>query len=158
MKKLRELYKISKETNTFVNLDMEEFQDLRVTVDAFKILLTEKPFQDIYAGIVLQAYQKPILFTKSFYLGQKKRNAISGGKIKIRLVKGANLAMEKVEAELEGWSSATYPSKELVDASYLRLIDIGLRKEYKGIVDLGIASHNLFHLFFALEVAQYRGF
>ena len=158
VEKLRELYKISKETNTFVNLDMEEFQDLRVTVDAFKILLSEKPFQDIYAGIVLQAYLPEAHTVYEELLSwAKKRNAISGGKIKIRLVKGANLAMEKVEAELEGWSSATYPSKELVDASYLRLVDIGLRKEYKGIVDLGIASHNLFHLFFALEVAQCRG-
>ena len=62
--------------------------------------------------------------------------------------------MEKVESELEGWPAATYSTKELVDASYVRLIDIGLREDYKGIVDLGIASHNLFQLCFALEVAN----
>ena len=158
VKKLRELYTVSIETNTFVNLDMEEFQDLRLTVDAFKDSLSEKPFQDMYAGIVLQAYlpESHAVF-EELLSWAKKRNDTYGGKIKIRIVKGANLAMEKVEAELEGWPAATYPTKELVDASYLRLIDIGLREDYKGVVDLGIASHNLFHLCFALEVANARG-
>ena len=37
--KLREIYRKSIATNTFVNLDMEEFRDLRLTVDAFKLVL-----------------------------------------------------------------------------------------------------------------------
>ena len=154
---LRKLYKVSIETETFVNLDMEEFRDLRITVDAFKLLLLEKPFQKLYAGIVLQAYlpEAHEVFDE-LLLWAKERNLNNGGKIKIRLVKGANLEMERVESEIQGWNSATYPGKDLVDASYLRLIDIGLRKEYEGVVDLGIASHNLFHLSFALEIAKSR--
>ena len=156
-KKLRELYKVSVETETFVNLDMEEFRDLRLTVDVFKLLLLEKPFQKLYAGIVLQAYlpEAHEVF-EELLLWAKDRKLNYGGKIKIRLVKGANLEMERVESEIQGWNSATYPKKDLVDASYLRLIDIGLRKEFEGVVDLGIASHNLFHLSFALEVAKFR--
>jgi len=157
IEKLREIYIVSVETETFVNLDMEEFRDLRLTVDAFKILLLEEPFQKLYAGIVLQAYlpESHQVF-EELLLWAKDRSLNHGGKIKIRLVKGANLEMEKVESEIQGWNSATYPSKDLVDASYLRLIDIGLRKEFEGVVDLGIASHNLFHLSFALEIAKNR--
>jgi RHH-type proline utilization regulon transcriptional repressor/proline dehydrogenase/delta 1-pyrroline-5-carboxylate dehydrogenase len=54
--KLREIYRKSVATNTFVNLDMEEFRDLRLTVDAFKLVLDEGEFKNLYAGLVLQAY------------------------------------------------------------------------------------------------------
>ena len=54
--KLREIYRKSIATNTFVNLDMEEFRDLRLTVDAFKLVLNEGEFKSLYAGLVLQAY------------------------------------------------------------------------------------------------------
>jgi len=87
----------------------------------------------------------------------KKRFARSGGTIKVRLVKGANLAMERAEAELHGWSSAPYRSKSDVDASYVRLVDAALRPEHSQAVRIGIASHNLFHMTWALEVAKSRG-
>lgn len=48
--KLREIYRKSIATNTFVNLDMEEFRDLRLTVDAFKLVLSEGEFKNLYAG------------------------------------------------------------------------------------------------------------
>ena len=40
----------------FVNLDMEEYKDLRLTIDAFTQLLDEPEFAALEAGIVLQAY------------------------------------------------------------------------------------------------------
>ena len=43
--KLRQLYRQSIATGTFVNLDMEEFRDLRLTVDAFKLVLSEGEFK-----------------------------------------------------------------------------------------------------------------
>ncbi len=80
-----------------------------------------------------------------------------GGSIKVRLVKGANLAMERAEAELHGWSPAPYRTKSDVDASYVRLIDAALRPEHSKAVRIGIASHNLFHMTWAIEVAKSRG-
>ena len=87
----------------------------------------------------------------------KARHSRTGGTIKIRLVKGANLAMEKAEAELHGWVPAPYATKSDVDASYARLIDVALRPEHSDAVRIGIASHNLFHLSWAIEVARLRG-
>lgn len=155
--KLRIIYKDADMHGTFINLDMEEFRDLALTVDAFKRVLSEPEFLHIHAGIVLQAYlpESHAAFADlvSFAV---ERNKAQGGTIKIRLVKGANLAMEKAEGELHGYIPAPYGSKSDVDASYARLIDVALRPEHAHAVRIGIASHNLFHLTWAIEVARSR--
>ena len=155
--KLREIYRKSIASNTFVNLDMEEFRDLRLTVDAFKLVLSEGEFKNLYAGLVLQAYlpESHEVFAE-LVEWSLARNEQSGGVMKIRLVKVANLAMEKAEAELHGWVAAPYQSKSDVDASYSRLLDTALRPENAKAVRIGVASHNLFHIAFALEIAKKR--
>ena len=155
--RLRILYRASQENKTFINLDMEEYRDLALTVDAFKRVLSEKEFSNFTAGIVLQAYLPES--HAAFYdlvTWAKERHVKSGGTIKIRLVKGANLAMERAEAEFNGWTAAPYSTKADVDASYSRLIDAALRPEIADAVRIGIASHNLFHLTWAIEVARKR--
>ena len=155
--RLRILYRAAQEERTFINLDMEEYRDLALTVDAFKKVLSEREFSKITAGIVLQAYLPES--HRAFYdlvTWAKSRHKKSGGTVKIRLVKGANLAMERAEAEFNGWSAAPYASKSDVDASYSRLIDAALRPENAEAVRIGIASHNLFHLTWAIEVARKR--
>lgn len=156
--RLRLLYRIALKTGTFINLDMEEFRDLEITVAVFKKLLDEPEFDAMNAGIVLQAYLPE---SHGEFAGlvtwAKARYERKGGTIKIRLVKGANLAMEKAEAELHGWVPAPYESKSDVDASYARLIDVALDPHHCEAVRIGIASHNLFHLAWAMEVAKTRG-
>jgi len=155
--RLRILYRAAQENKTFINLDMEEYRDLALTVDAFKKVLSESEFSRMTAGIVLQAYLPES--HSAFYelvTWAKSRHAKSGGTIKIRLVKGANLAMERAEAEFNGWTAAPYATKSDVDASYSRLIDAALRPEHADAVRIGIASHNLFHLTWAIEVARKR--
>lgn len=152
------LYRQALKSNVFINLDMEEFRDLRITVDVFMQVLSEPEFKHMNAGIVLQAYlpESHTTFAElAAWAVARYKNG--GGTIKIRLVKGANLAMEKAEAELHGWVPAPYASKADVDASYARLIDIALRPEHAPAVRIGIASHNLFHLAWAIDVAKARG-
>ncbi len=155
--KLRIIYADSDTHGTFINLDMEEFRDLALTVDAFKRVLSEKDFLHIHAGIVLQAYlpESHSAFADLVAFAVE-RHKLQGGTIKIRLVKGANLAMEKAEGELHGYTPAPYGSKSDVDASYSRLVDTALRPEHAHAVRIGIASHNLFHLTWAIEVARSR--
>ncbi len=156
--KLRIIYRDADSHGTFINLDMEEFRDLALTVDAFKRVLSEPEFLHIHAGIVLQAYlpesHSAFADLVSFAVD---RHQEKGGTIKVRLVKGANLAMEKAEGELHGYMPAPYGSKSDVDASYARLVDTALRPEHAHAVRIGIASHNLFHLTWAIEVARSRG-
>ena len=156
--KLRLLYREAVARQAFINLDMEEYRDLELTVEAFRIVLDEPEFSSVEAGIVLQAYlpESHQVFA-DLVAWSKDRHRRSGGSIKVRLVKGANLAMETAEAQLHGWSPAPYRTKADVDASYARLIDAALRAEHAGAVRVGIASHNLFHLTWALEVARARG-
>ncbi len=156
--KMRLLYRESEAHRAFINLDMEEYRDLELTVEAFRTVLDEPEFSSIAAGIVLQAYlpESHQVFA-DLVAWSKDRHRRSGGSIKVRLVKGANLAMETAEAELHGWSPAPYRTKADVDASYARLIDAALRAEHADAVRVGIASHNLFHLTWALEVARARG-
>lgn len=71
----------------------------------------------------------------------------------IRLVKGANLEMERVEASLRGWTQAPFASKPETDANYKRMLHEALIPENIGAVRLGVASHNLFDASYALLLA-----
>jgi RHH-type proline utilization regulon transcriptional repressor/proline dehydrogenase/delta 1-pyrroline-5-carboxylate dehydrogenase len=156
--KLRLVYRVGQSDGVFVNLDMEEYRDLRLTVDAFRSVLSEKEFDGVSAGIVLQAYLPDSHDAlEELMTWAKDRHEGSGAHIKIRLVKGANLALEHAEAQLHGWIPAPYGSKAEVDASYARLLDVSLRPEHADAVRIGVASHNLFDLSWALDVATERG-
>ncbi len=158
--RLRPLYRTarSKSPHAFVNLDMEEYRDLDLTMDLFMRLLSEEEFKDLEAGIVLQAYLPDALpAIEELVEFAQKRRAAGGAGIKIRLVKGANLAMEHVEAAVHGWALAPYGSKPEVDANYLRCVERVLRPELAGAVRLGVASHNLYDVAAAHLLAQARG-
>jgi len=71
--------------------------------------------------------------------------------------RGRTWRWKHVESELHGWSAAPYDNKADVDASYCRLLDVALRAENAGALRVGVASHNLFHVAWALELAESRG-
>jgi RHH-type proline utilization regulon transcriptional repressor/proline dehydrogenase/delta 1-pyrroline-5-carboxylate dehydrogenase len=142
----------------FVNLDMEEYRDLHLTCDAFRAVLDEDEFQALEAGIVLQAY-----LPDSFALQQdltawaRERRARGGAGIKLRIVKGANLAMEKVDAAVHGWEQAPYQSKHEVDANFKRMLHHACAPEHAAAVRVGVGSHNLFDLAYALLLREREG-
>ncbi len=135
----------------FVNLDMEEYRDLHLTIDAFTTLLAEPELVGLDAGIVLQAYLPDSYEAlERIAAFARERHARHGSTVKIRIVKGANLAMERVEAELRGWEQAPFLDKRKVDANFKRLLDLALSAENAGALRLGVASHNLFDVGWAL--------
>jgi len=156
--RLRILYRAAAKSGKFVNLDMEEYRDLALTIAAFRRVLDEPEFTGLTAGIVLQAYL-PDSFAAQQELTQwaLQRVAAGGAPIKIRLVKGANLAMEAVEAELHGWQPAPYPCKADTDANFRRLLEYGCQPDHATAVRLGVASHNLFDVALALTLRQLNG-
>jgi RHH-type proline utilization regulon transcriptional repressor/proline dehydrogenase/delta 1-pyrroline-5-carboxylate dehydrogenase len=158
--RLRRLYRAAaaKPQPAFVNLDMEEYRDLALTVDVFTRVLAEPEFAGLDAGIVLQAYlpESHAMFARIRQFALDRR-AAGGGIVKVRVVKGANLAMESAESQVHGWPAGPYGSKAEVDASWKRLVDCALRPEHAHALRVGIASHNLFDLAWAIEVAQARG-
>ncbi|MES2657361.1 MAG: bifunctional proline dehydrogenase/L-glutamate gamma-semialdehyde dehydrogenase [Verrucomicrobiota bacterium] len=158
--RLRQLYRAAMKNSPpkFVNLDMEEYRDLRLTCDAFRSVLDEPEFKNLEAGIVLQAY------LPDAWPVQRELNAwalhrvdTGGASIKIRIVKGANLAMEKVDAEIHDWPLAPYGTKCEVDANFKRMLHEGCRLENTRAVRLGVASHNLFDIAYGLLLRAREG-
>ncbi|MEX1048834.1 MAG: bifunctional proline dehydrogenase/L-glutamate gamma-semialdehyde dehydrogenase [Akkermansiaceae bacterium] len=135
----------------FVNLDMEEYRDLHLTRHAFQRVLDEEEFLKLEAGIVLQAYLPDAWpLQRELNAWARERVGRGGAGIRIRIVKGANLAMEGVDAELHGWPQAPYATKEETDANFKRMLHEGCRAGNVAAVKLGVASHNLFDVAYAL--------
>lgn len=166
--RLRQLFRVAKshtfvhadgtKTPKFINLDMEEYRDLRLTVDLFKTVLSEPEFHNFSAGIVLQAYLPDAHdHQKELTAWAMERVKNRGAPVKIRIVKGANLAMEQFEASLKGWSQAPYQQKTSVDSNYKRMVIYGCLPERAKAVHLGIASHNLFDIAYALLLRSEYG-
>lgn len=142
----------------FINLDMEEYHDLDLTVAVFKRILETPDLRNLEAGIVLQAYLPDALGALQDLTGwAQERRAAGGSAIKVRLVKGANLAMELVDAAVHGWEPATLPSKQATDTNYKRCLDWALRPENADAVRLGVAGHNLFDIALARTLSVARG-
>jgi RHH-type transcriptional regulator, proline utilization regulon repressor / proline dehydrogenase / delta 1-pyrroline-5-carboxylate dehydrogenase len=164
MTALRRLFRTAAGTPggpTFLNLDMEEYADLRLTVDAFTRLLDEPELRHLDAGIVLQAYL-PDSFDVLRELvdwGATRGGGVgcAVGTVKVRLVKGANLAMESVEAALHGWQRAPYATKDETDANFIRMLDWLLQPDRLSHLRVGIASHNLFDVAWGHLLASARG-
>ena len=140
-----------------VTLDMESYRDLPLTVAAFQRVLTEAEFLQLRAGLVLQAYLPDSDGVQVRLLDWARERMLRGGSsIRMRIVKGANLAAERVESELRGWPSPIYPSKAEVDANFKRLVSRALQAESVAGAEVGIASHNLFDICFGLVASASR--
>lgn len=145
-------------TNKFVNLDMEEYRDTELTLDVFKTVLSEPRFKNLNAGIVIQAYLPDARKLQDELLEfAKKRVADGGSPLKMRLVKGANLAMETIHSSLRGWENPIYDDKIKVDANYLKVLDVALKPENVKAVHVGVASHNFFTIGYAYLLSKKNG-
>ncbi len=138
----------------FVYLDMEEYRDMSLTSQVFMMTLDRPGMEQVRAGIALQAYiPDSYLIQQQLTEWARRRVASGGAPVTIRIVKGANMEMERVEASLRGWPQAPYKVKIDTDANYKRMVIYGLRSENISAVRLGIASHNLFEVAFSLLLA-----
>lgn len=152
------LYRLAAAEGKFINLDMEEYRDLDLTLAVFKGLLEREELHGLTAGIVLQAYLPDALGAmQDLQAWAAARVASGGAPVHVRVVKGANLPMERVDAELHGWPLATWSTKRESDASYKAILDYALRPEHVRNVRIGVAGHNLFDIALAWLLAGDRG-
>lgn len=156
--RLRRLYRAAMPGGKFVNLDMEEYRDLELTLAAMRTVLDEPEFQRSRAGVVLQAYLPDSWNAQHRLTAWARARVAAGGEpIKLRLVKGANHAMESVEAELHDWNVAPYTSKADTDANFKRMLEFACQPENARVVRLGVGSHNLFDIALALVLREKNG-
>lgn len=145
-------------TPKFINLDMEEFKDLDITIEVFTRILDRPELLNLEAGIVLQAYLPDALAAMiRLQEWSAARRARGGAGIKVRVVKGANLPMERVEAALHDWPLATWHTKQDSDTNYKRVINYALDPQRIQNIRIGVAGHNLFDVAYAWLIAQDRG-
>lgn len=139
------------EISKMVYLDMEEYRDMEITAEVFMKTLSRKGLQSARAGIALQAYLPDAYrVQKQLTKWAKDRVDQGGSPIIIRLVKGANMEMERVEASIAGFPQAPFKTKTDTDANYKRMLRIGLESENLRAVHIGVASHNLLDISYAL--------
>ena len=143
------------EVPKFIYLDMEEYRDLHLTAEAFMRTLSRPGLEDIAAGIALQAY-----IPDSFLMQQRltkwamQRVTRGGSPITIRIVKGANMEMERIDAALHDWPQTPFTTKVETDANYKQMLHYGMAAEHLACVRLGVASHNLFDVSYAIVLAD----
>lgn len=153
VKRLDTLYALALEeekkqgVRKFINLDMEEFRDLELTVAAFMESVSKF---DIKAGIVLQAYIPDSYEYLKKLLAFSKERVLKGMQpIKIRFVKGANMESEETIASQKGWELPTFKHKIDTDSNYNKMLDFVLEDANYKYINIGIASHNIFEIAYA---------
>jgi RHH-type proline utilization regulon transcriptional repressor/proline dehydrogenase/delta 1-pyrroline-5-carboxylate dehydrogenase len=136
---------------------MEAYRDLGLTVTLFERVLSKPELSRLSAGIVLQAYV-PDSHRHQARLVAWARERVAGGgaPIRMRLVKGANLMMERIESSLTGLELPNYATKHDVDASFKRMLRFGTRPENAACVELGVGSHNLFDIAYTLVLRAHH--
>lgn len=155
---LRELLRTAQTFGKQITLDMEEYSLFSLTVQCFKRVLQEKEFLSVTAGIALQSYlPEAFCVQKELTAWAKERCGNGGSPLYLRLVKGANLAMERVETSLKGLPLPTYEQKVETDANFKRMLEWALKKEHAELLHVGIGSHNLFDLSYALLLCKENG-
>ena len=139
----------------FLYLDMEEYRDMRLTAEAFMRTLERPGLERVNAGIALQAYlPDSVRVLRELQTWARGRVAAGGGAITVRIVKGANMEMERAEASARGWAQAPFKSKTETDANYKRMLIEAITVENLRAVRIGVASHNLFDVAFGLVLAE----
>jgi RHH-type transcriptional regulator, proline utilization regulon repressor / proline dehydrogenase / delta 1-pyrroline-5-carboxylate dehydrogenase len=143
------------QTRKFVYLDMEEYRDLSLTAEVFMRTLDRAGLERTRAGIALQAYiPDSARMQRRINEWARARVARGGSPVTIRIVKGANMEMERVEASLRDWPQAPFRRKIETDANYKRMLAEAMRPENLAAVRVGVASHNLFDLAYGLVLAE----
>ncbi|MGV3486538.1 MAG: proline dehydrogenase family protein [Planctomycetaceae bacterium] len=138
-------------TSKFVYLDMEEYRDMRLTADVLMRTLDREGLADVRAGIALQAYLPDSYAMLERLIDWSGQRSMSGCRpITIRVVKGANLEMERVDAAIGGWPQAPFTTKLETDANYKRMLKRLLDSDASDGIRIGIASHNLFDIALAM--------
>ncbi len=141
----------------FVYLDMEEYRDLYLTTDIVRETLQRDGLQSTRAGIALQAYIPDSYQAMQRLIDWSADRVSHGGTpLTIRLVKGANMEMERVEASIGGHRPAPYQTKIETDANYKCMLRELMDAAAEGAIRVGLASHNLFDVALGLIWAEQR--
>jgi RHH-type transcriptional regulator, proline utilization regulon repressor / proline dehydrogenase / delta 1-pyrroline-5-carboxylate dehydrogenase len=159
--KLQYIYQIANENpikqkdgttkHKFINIDIENYQSVKITIQAFKQALSNPSFANLSAGITLQSYlPEAFELQKDLVQFAKKRIEDGGNAIKITIVKGSYLEKEEIQASINNWAQAPYTSKKETDANFKKMLEFACLKPNARVANVGIATHNIFDIAYGL--------
>jgi RHH-type proline utilization regulon transcriptional repressor/proline dehydrogenase/delta 1-pyrroline-5-carboxylate dehydrogenase len=137
--RLRPLFRLAREKDVFLNVDMEKYDYRDMTLQILLDLLDEEEFRQYpHIGMVHQAYLRDAEVTLDWFLKElRARNQ----EMTIRLVKGAYWDSEQIWARQRGWPVPVLTDKRDTDAMYERCTRILMKNA--DLVRVAIASHNV---------------
>lgn len=150
---LRPIFREAKEHGAFVNIDMEQFAFLELTLATFKSLLEEEEFLKApAAGIVIQTYLKDY---REHLQGLVHWAKGRSRPITIRLVKGAYWDYEQVVARWNRWPIPVFLQKGETDAAFEEATRICF--EAYPLVRTALATHNVRSIAHGMVAARHLG-
>ncbi len=149
--RLRELLRIARANQAFINVDMESYDKKDLTLAIFKHVLSEDEFRDVGdVGIVIQCYLKD----SADDMIDLRDWAIERGKpVWVRLVKGAYWDYETVHALAAGWPIPVFQQKWQSDDNFERQTRF-LMRNYRHLRP-ALGSHNIRSLAHGMAAAQH---
>lgn len=151
--RLRDLLRVAKRHNAFINVDMESYEKKDLTLLIFKEVLQEEEFRDLGdVGIVIQCYLRDAAADLQGLVEWAKRR---GRPVWVRLVKGAYWDYETVHAQADSWPVPVYQQKWQSDASFERATRFVMENHKHLRPALG--THNIRSIAHGLATAEHLG-
>jgi RHH-type proline utilization regulon transcriptional repressor/proline dehydrogenase/delta 1-pyrroline-5-carboxylate dehydrogenase len=138
---LRTLFRLARDLDAHLHIDMESFDTTETTLGLVLDLLAEEEFrQGPSAGLVVQAYLRdsPDELDRVIRWAREQRLARP---LVVRLVKGAYWDQEVALAGRNGWTPPVFTSKAECDRNFERLTRALL--DARPVLRAAIASHNV---------------
>ncbi len=151
--RLRPIFRQARQHGAFVNIDMEQFAFLELTLATFKSILEEEEFLEApSAGIVIQTYLRDYRDHLEEIIQWARARSRP---VTIRLVKGAYWDYEQVVARWNGWPAPVFLQKGETDAAFEEATRICL--EAYPLVKTALASHNVRSIAHGIVAARHLG-
>jgi RHH-type proline utilization regulon transcriptional repressor/proline dehydrogenase/delta 1-pyrroline-5-carboxylate dehydrogenase len=151
--RLRQLLRVAREHQAFINIDMESYAKKELTIRIFREILAEDEFRDVGdVGIVIQCY---LTDAADDLLALRSWARERGKPIWVRLVKGAYWDYETAHAAAVGWPVPVYQQKWQSDVSFERQARFVLSNHEW--LRPAVGSHNIRSIAYSLAVAEHVG-
>jgi len=149
-----ELLCLANETNSFVEVDAEQYLERWLILDIFCDVLTSDDFCQIEnACVALQAYLLDTMELAEYLMRVLEKRRVP---VFSRLVKGAYLETEIAYAQQKNWQSPVQKGKDKTDENFDRIFQF--LAENWGTIYVSPATHNPFQIAYAYLLADKFGF
>lgn len=151
--RLTPIFKLAKDNNVFINLDMENYDLKNMTIEVFKKMLQNPEFATYPNwGLVIQAYLRDSYEDIQGLIDFSKKRGVP---FTIRLVKGAYWDYETIIAQQRDWPFPVYTNKKESDANYENCAELMLTNHK--YIKTALGSHNVRSISAAMVMAKKLG-